>query len=160
MSIYYPPDQTEAQRAEEIRKFKFVCPEYFDTPENLAVLKQYLSASSLPILTDTLCAGFLLNRNNLVKKPTKLRLDDSNAPGRTGRATIAEKQAENDRVAKEQADLKAKVNNVVKQRERREAEANIAQHREYRAGRIDWAKTREEQQKMTAELDRTNPRQQ
>jgi len=54
-------------------------------------------------------------------------------------------------------DLKAKINNSVKQRERREAEANIAQHREYRTGRIDWAKTREVQAQMTNKLNQANP---
>jgi hypothetical protein len=157
MPIDYFPGQTEEHRAEEIRQFKLACPEYYDCPENLAILKTYLSEKDLPVLTDTLCAGYLLTRSKLVKKSTKLRLDDANAPGRSGRMTIAEKQADNDRIAKEQADLKAKVNNVVRQRERREAEANIAQHREYRAGRIDWAETREVQAQMTNKLNQANP---
>jgi hypothetical protein len=160
MSIYYPPDQTEAQRAEEIRKFKFVCPEYFDTPENLAVLKQYLSASSLPILADTLCAGFLLNRNNLAKKPNKLRIDDVNLPGRTGKMTVIEKREDEQKAEQAREDRKSSINKATRQRERRESEIRIGQHQEYTNGKVNHAKTQTARQGMLAELDRTNPKEQ
>jgi hypothetical protein len=156
--IHYFEGQTEENRADEIRKFKLVCPEYYDCPENLVVLKQYLAAKDLPILTDTLAAGFLLSRNNLIKKPIKLRTDDSNAPGRTGRMTTAEKQEDERKIAQANEDRKAAINKVARQRERREAETRINQYQEYTNGKVNHAKTQTARQRMLAELDKSNPR--
>ena len=156
--IHYFEGQTEENRTEEIRKFKLACPEYYDCPENLAVLKVYLSNKELPILTDTLAAGFLLSRNSLIKKPTKLRTDDSNAPGRTGRMTTAEKQEEERKISQAHEDRKAAINKVARQRERKEAEIRIGQYQEYRLGKVDHAATQMARQRMLAELDKSNPK--
>ena len=93
----------------------------------------------------------------LEPKSTKLRPDDSNLPGRSGRMTTAEKQEEEKKVIQAREDRKTALDNTAKRRERLQEEAKIAQHRVVTNGRINWAATRNEQQRMTDQLNRSNP---
>jgi hypothetical protein len=157
MPIYYE-NQTTEQRREEFRLFLLAVPEFHDTPENRQVIETYLDQNNLPFLKDTWAAGFILNRNALVKKPTKLRRDDINLPGRTGKMTTAEKHEEALKIQQQHEDRKTSINNAVKRRERKEAETRIGQYQEYRLGKVDHAATQMARQRMLAELDKTNPR--
>jgi hypothetical protein len=89
-------------------------------------------------------------------KSVKLRTDDINSPGRTGKLTNAEKQEEERKIAKAREDRKATIDNAATRRARLEAEARIAQHRVVTNGRVNWAATRTEQKRMTDDLNRPN----
>jgi hypothetical protein len=157
MAIYIE-NQTAEQRKEEFRLFLLAAPEFYNIPENRAIIEQYLDENNLPFLKDTWAAGFILNRNKLVKKPNKPRLDDANLPGRSGAMTAAEKREEEQKAEQAREDRKSSINKATRQRERREAETRIGQHQEYTNGKVNHARTETARQRMLVELDRTNPR--
>ncbi|SRR5258706_9570608 len=157
MAIYLE-NQIPEQRKEEFRLFLLAVPEFYNIPENRAVIEEYLSTNDLPYLKDRWCAGYLLNRKRLLTKDQRFRPDDLNGPSKSGRLSVADREAENRKIQQAKDERVAAINSATKRRERKEAEIRIGQYQEYRLGKVDHAATQMARQRMLAELDKSNPK--